>query len=413
MAQPRPLDGLSLLPGPVLEMVLVQLDDLAALYSIYRSSPAVFRLLHEDSTARRIFQRIMELSVPAQTQVLIRKFTFLRWNVRPAKDLDDFIEKYIKDDTAFEFPHDIPLSVLCDSLAAAATIRYLAHAGMHEMIARCQQLELMQLQNPNLKYIRNPHRTPALWNSEYFPVPKPPRERYQQADAIPVSTIEEQRAIRAIWQLLLVWELHSFVYGQSHRWNWPSEEVSRLQNIHFEEIWWHALRNQDIEPIRTMNECSCLFPTLQYPGEKLRAAKNLAFTLGWKFPCDCSSPNASLVQDIDDMEFRRGAPGYSFVLGRLSKWYTSPCRYVTFRPFRRYGFAIWDLRRMQGLGLLWAPADSPQLPQAPRSEPDQYVRWESILNQEDLEEIEQRRKHYWPGTEIVAVEDPWSVTSRA
>ncbi|GAQ06041.1 hypothetical protein ALT_3362 [Aspergillus lentulus] len=358
MAQPRPLDGLSLLPGPVLEMVLVQLDDLAALYSIYRSSPAVFRLLHEDN-------------------------------------LDDFIEKYIKDDTAFEFPHDIPLSVLCDSLAAAATIRYLAHAGMHEMIARCQQLELMQLQNPNLKYIRNPHRTPALWNSEYFPVPKPPRERCQQADAIPVSTIEEQRAIRAIWQLLLVWELHSFVNGQSPRWNWPSEEVSRLQNIHFEKIW------------------CCLFPTLQYPGESLRAAKNLAFTLGWKFPCDCSSPNASLVQDIDDMEFRRGAPGYSFVLGRLSKWYTSPCRYVTFRPFRRYGFAIWDLRRMQGLGLLWAPADSPQLPQAPRSEPDQYVRWESILNQEDLEEIEQRRKHYWPGTEIVAVEDPWSVTSRA
>lgn len=71
----------------------MQLDDLASLYSIYRSSPAVFRLLHEDGTARRIFQRIMELSVPEQTQVLIRKFTFLRWNVRPAKDLDDFIEK--------------------------------------------------------------------------------------------------------------------------------------------------------------------------------------------------------------------------------------------------------------------------------------------------------------------------------
>jgi hypothetical protein len=94
-------------------MVLMQLDDLAALYSIYRSSPAVFRLLHEDSTARRIFRRIMELSVPEQTQVLIRKFTFLRWNVRPAKDLDDFIEKYIKDDTAFEFPHDIPLRQSC------------------------------------------------------------------------------------------------------------------------------------------------------------------------------------------------------------------------------------------------------------------------------------------------------------
>ncbi|KAF7131429.1 hypothetical protein CNMCM5793_004600 [Aspergillus hiratsukae] len=146
----RPLDGFSILPEPVLEMVLMQLDDLASLYSIYRSSPAVLHLLHEDGTARRIMQRTMELSVPKQTQVLIRKFTFLRWNARQAKDADEFIETYNKDDTGWEFPHEIPLSVLCDSLAAAATIRYLAHAGMHEMIARCQQLELMQLQNPKL-----------------------------------------------------------------------------------------------------------------------------------------------------------------------------------------------------------------------------------------------------------------------
>lgn len=74
MAQRRPLDAVSILPDPVLEMVLVQVDDLASLYSIYRSSPAVFYLLREDGTARRIIQRIMELSVPKQTQVLIRKF---------------------------------------------------------------------------------------------------------------------------------------------------------------------------------------------------------------------------------------------------------------------------------------------------------------------------------------------------
>jgi hypothetical protein len=393
-------------------MVLMQLDDLASLYSIYRSSPAVFHLLHEDGTGRRIIERIMELSVPKQTQVLIRKFTFLRWNRRPAKDVDEFIEKYIKDDTGFEFPREIPLSVLCDSLAAAATIRYLAHAGMHEMIARCQQLELMQLQNPKLKYIRNAYRTPALRESEYFPVPKPPRERYQQAEAVPISAIEEQRAIRALWQLLLIWELHSLVNGPSRRWHWSSEEVSRLQNMHFEELWRHALWNGKIEPIRTMDECSCLFPTLRFPGERLRAAKSLAFSAQWKLPCDCPAPSASLIHGMDDIpEFWRDAPGYSFVVGDLSKWYTSPCRYVKFRPFRRYGFAIWDLRRMQGLGLVWGPYDSRQLPQAPRSEPDRYVRWESILTSEDLEEIEQRRKHYWPGTEIIQVESPRALTS--
>lgn len=65
---------------------------------------------------------------------------------------------------------------------------------------------------------------------------------------------------------------------------------------------------------------------------------------------------------------------------------------------------------MQGLGLLRAPADSSKLPQAPRSDQDEYVRWESILSMEDLEEIEQQRKYYWPGTGIIDVESPLSVT---
>ena len=188
--------------------------------------------------------------------------------------MDEFIEKYIKDDSGFKFPREIPVSILCDTLAAAATIRYLAHAGMHEMIDRCQRLELMRMQNPRLRYIRNAHRSPDLWDSEYFPVPKPPREQHQQANAVPISTVEGW-AIRAIWQLLLIWELHSLVNGPSPCWNWPSEEVGRLQNMHFEELWRHALLNEMIEPIRTMDECSCLFPTLNPPEKDFMRQKIL------------------------------------------------------------------------------------------------------------------------------------------
>ncbi|KAL4745490.1 hypothetical protein BDW72DRAFT_211293 [Aspergillus terricola var. indicus] len=322
MAQP-PLDGFSALPEPVLELILIQLDDLSSLYGSYRSSPAIFYLLHEDGTARRI--------IP--------------------KDVDDFIQMYITEDTGFDFPRDTALPALCDTIAAAATIRYLAHAGMHEMIARCQRLELKQLQNPKLKYIRNVHRTPSLWNAEYYPVPKPPRERYLQADAAPISVVEEQRAIHAL----------CLVTGPSRHWNWSSEEVSRFQTMHFEELWRHALWNTKIEPIRTTDKY------------RLIAVKNLTCRAGWKLPCDCPVPSASSIREADETELWRTAPGYSFMLGRLSKWFTPPYRYVRFRPFRRYGFAIWSLRRMQGLGHLSAPGDRPQLPQAPRSEPDQYV----------------------------------------
>jgi hypothetical protein len=76
MAQ-RPLDIFSLLPRPVWVEILVHLEDLAAVYCLYRSSPAAFSLLHEDGTGRRVIEAIMNESVPKRIQILIRKFAFL------------------------------------------------------------------------------------------------------------------------------------------------------------------------------------------------------------------------------------------------------------------------------------------------------------------------------------------------
>ncbi|PWY87095.1 hypothetical protein BO94DRAFT_624305 [Aspergillus sclerotioniger CBS 115572] len=403
---------LAILPSPVLVMVLEQLEDLASLHSAYRASPAVFSVLHEEGTARRVIEAIMDLSLPDMTQVLIRKFAHLRWNFRPLEGVDTFIKQYITDDTEYtQLPREIPLPVLCDVLAASSTVRYLAHVGMHEMIDRCMASEMYRLENPKLKYIRNVHRTPSLWVSEYFPVPKPPRERYQQADAGPPSAIEEQMAIRALWQLILIWELRSAVSGPNPRWNWPASEVSKLQGLYLDEIWQHSLTNQLIEQTRTMADCSCMFPGLSSPVERYRAAKSLARRADWQFPCHCSPPSAFRIKSIDPNDMNYNMPGYSFVLTTLSPWYTSPCRYVEFRSFRRFGFAIWDRTRMAALGLLYPDKGSPKLPQSPRSESDQYVRWESILSAEDLEDIERKRKHFWPGMEMVHLESAHSISS--
>lgn len=397
-------DPFAVLPGPVLGIVLVHLEDLASLHNPCRQSPTVFSLLHEYGTATRIIEEIMNLCVPQQTQVLIRKFAFLRWNIRPVSDLDAFIEQYIKSDNDYNrLPCELSTTVVCDILAAAATIRYLAHAGMHEMVNRCMSLELLRMQNPK-RYIRNAYRTPKMWTSEYFPVPKPPRERYQQIDAGPPSAIEEQRAIRALWQLFLIWELPSIVSGPSPCWDWTPSEANQLQVLHFDDIWKHSLRNDIREQIRTMADCSCLFPALSSPIERYRAAKSLAHSAQWCCQYDCPPP---ATPHLDDMEFAFGAPEYRFVLGDLSGWYTSPARYVEFRAYRRFGFAIWDHERMVGLGLLPQKSDGPRVPQGPRGEPDLYVRWESILSEEDLEEIDRKRKYFWPGREIVRLEFPW------
>ena len=148
-----PLDIFALLPGPVwpvLATIFVHLEDLASVYSLYRSSPTVFSSLREDGTARRVIEAIMDERVTRRTQIPSRKFALLRWNTWPAIDTDDFILTYIKDDTTDNrIPQGIPVSVLCDVLAASAISRYLTHAGMHEMIARCTRLELLHLKAPS------------------------------------------------------------------------------------------------------------------------------------------------------------------------------------------------------------------------------------------------------------------------
>ncbi|KAL2007413.1 hypothetical protein VTN00DRAFT_8851 [Thermoascus crustaceus] len=99
-----------------------------------------------------------------------------------------------------------------------------------------------------------------------------------------------------------------------------------------------------------------------------------------------------------------GSPGFHFVLN-LGGIPQSPLRYVELRVFRRFGFAIWDWRRMEALGFLKTPSNTREEekshPNAPVSESDAYFRWRSILTEAELEEVKRRRKHYWPSYDTI------------
>ncbi|PWY90715.1 hypothetical protein BO70DRAFT_384359 [Aspergillus heteromorphus CBS 117.55] len=387
-------DIFTTLPWHILEAILEKLEDLSSLHSIYRASPAVFSLLHEDGTARRIIQRIMDSSMPAETRVLICKFACLRWNARLVADMDSFIEQYVNNDKYTNLPRELPLGTLCDILAASATIHYLAHAGIHEMIDRCMALEFFHTKNEDLKYMRGFGRHPTG-----------PRERMYQEDVGAPSAVEEQRVIRALWSVFLTWELRDAVYGLSPRLNWSADEVQKLQNLHTENIWhceqtWKGhVSGQLMEEARTMVEwCSCLFPTLPCPVERYHAAKALARRAQWQYQCNCPPPRAIDIGKRDD-EITSEALSYKFVTRRLATHCISPLLHVSFRVFRCFGFVFWDQERMAALGLLPSRDGSPALPQAPRSELDMYARWVSILNADELDEIEERKEHFVPGTE--------------
>lgn len=47
------------------------------------------------------------------------------------------------------------------------------------------------------------------------------------------------------------------------------------------------------------------------------------------------------------------------------------------------------------------------MPHNARSESDLYVRWESILSENDLDETERRKQCFWPDMEVIRVELSW------
>ncbi|KAJ5718518.1 hypothetical protein N7488_004164 [Penicillium malachiteum] len=103
MTQSVPFDdSFALLPGPILDMILPQLD-LASLHNLSRSYYLVFSFLHEKGSARRILETIINLSLPKALQLLARKFAFLRWafrewSTRAVENISDFISEFIKCD---------------------------------------------------------------------------------------------------------------------------------------------------------------------------------------------------------------------------------------------------------------------------------------------------------------------------
>ncbi|OOF91968.1 hypothetical protein ASPCADRAFT_56595 [Aspergillus carbonarius ITEM 5010] len=404
------------LPFAIRAIILIYLEDLASVYSAYLASPAIFHLMHEYDTGRRVIEKIMDLSLSNDIKILIRKFVRLRYD-HPMPSLNCFIDEYIKRTTEYAcLPRGLPVSAICDILAASSTVRYIAHDGMHEMLDRCNYLQLHRLKRPASGYLRNIYEMSTAEGAEYFPIPKPDWERYQHRDAGPPTIVEEQMAMRAIWQVFIIWELRNAV--TTRRWVWPASDIWKLQDMHFDLIWQHALSPGVVEQSQTMADCACMFPWLKIPSEtsssgaetlhssrnRYRTVKALAHVESWKPSCDCALPSADLIKQ--SLNFDDNIPGYSYVITNLSPIKTSPCRYVEFRSHRRFGFAIWGQKRLEALGLLYPKTGAPEMPQCPRSEADQLVRWRSVLDERDWQYIEQKRMCIWPGIELTSFESP-------
>jgi hypothetical protein len=358
------MDPFETLPFPIMEYILQLLPDLPSLHSLHNASPGVASLLHENDVASVIIEAIISRS-PPQIQFLIRTITLLQWcpgsgskdaaNDNPLpSSWGAFISPYNQTNRGsrpipagygdIRLPKSIPPSTLCHILGLSTRVRQLTHACLHDMIARCTALKPMHLKNPHFQY----RRTATFEQRQR----RPPGLPYQPVDSGTPSWAEEHRLARAVWRLLLFFELRDAVAVRG-LWDWGEEDGRRRLGPGAGEFWDGLLTCGELMELKTVAEW--MFPASNDPrNERLPLWRDSPSVSRekWIYCCPESMPATEEEwQDAEKCFSRFYSPGCAFGRQAIARLHSSPLRHVDFAVFRPYGFAIWDLKKNGGTGL--------------------------------------------------------------
>jgi hypothetical protein len=173
---------------------------------------------------------------------------------------------------------------------------------------------------------------------------------YQPHNTGPPSWVEEQRVVKALWRIQFLSELK--LARNEGRLNWAGDDLKALESTSL--INFYSIKPWELDQILT---------TWKFIQE-LRAREGVnsdsisqlpTASLGESFNANCA---LQPCLDLKDDPFQQGekyldlAPmSYIFHRGFIARDPKfSPLQGMPFKPYRKFGFAIWDDKRMTDLG---------------------------------------------------------------
>jgi hypothetical protein len=158
--------------------------------------------------------------------------------------------------------------------------------------------------------------------------------------------------------------------------------LDRMTVVDLYDVPWHNLLNPYAEGLEdTVLEQELIRSVVEYAKEDRQtiiAPTFLQTRRDWPTPTAKGDQDLEIIIDNCSLTF-------SFFYNLDGRWGqhtmsgSSPLQHVTFRPFRRLGFAIWDTERMVGYGLL--------APGRPWWSDKYILAWRSILGRDDIENV--------------------------
>lgn len=376
-------DPFGRLPEELRIQIIKLSPDPFSLRSLAHASPAMGRVL--DRHALEIVEVVLEATVTLKIRRMMGAVLKARFSVFPASLSEAQTAAQTDSTMATEEMRSSGLNraaaAVRSLLASAANVHAWSHACLEHLIRKSMELRPSTLIKKAPGYTRREEFENAESRKDYIP-----------EDTGPPLWVEEQRMMLPFWQLQFFLELQGAGHKDSLHTSWPGQDVDVLSQSSADGFY--DVSNCNREQILTA--CDFLGAVTSGTIASVEAVHHKAYSLptipwveGAVSKCRCAealekernnpyklSPGFEYVDYL-------GPWGYRFycVMSSIDGWedgYMLTLVYP-FQAWRKYGFAIWDDKRMIDLGMR-----HPTKPSVHKNAFFYSFRWWSLLTEEEL-----------------------------
>ncbi|EMD87138.1 hypothetical protein COCC4DRAFT_61887 [Bipolaris maydis ATCC 48331] len=374
-------DAFSRLPVELRIKILKLSPDLFSLRSLAHASPALGRVL--DRYPLEILEVVLDVTVSVETRRLMSAVLKARFSRFPASLSE--AQKVAKIDSPAIT--DEMRSVRLDRAAAAVrsmlttaeNVHAWSHACLEHLIRKSMELRPATFVHPFHSSLSWERWGKVESHDDYIP-------QYTG----PPSWVEEQRVVKAFWRLQFLLELQGASNKSRLMTYWPAQEVDVLSKSSPDDFYEMFPYQQD----QTLTACdffggvtSGTITSVEAVHDNTHGLPTIRWTENTVPRWPCAEP---LSFEINKDFFRQGQncvdltpPSYHFqYLMSIPHPEGESCLLgLPFQPYRKYGFAIWDEKRMVDLGMR-----DPKRKSLLANRIFYSFRWWSILTEEELQQ---------------------------
>ncbi|KAL9068107.1 MAG: hypothetical protein Q9161_006460 [Pseudevernia consocians] len=345
-------DPFSTLPSPLPLIVLESIEDLSTLHHLLQASPDasfIFRKYYCAITEAIFSNFVPKLQELLRTIVAIRSGLCTSDVFNSPKALGNFLEPRILKSSFDSKPFfSASAKPLRNTSASLAAVRSLAKSAnhVHSLSRSFFEVHLERINNIKPSYLLDQ----SYHYSRKSKLHPPEGRRYEPVKCGNPSWIEEQRVYRALWRLVLYFDLVS---------------ISKPSQGDINEVW-ELLRSEGPHgawsrlPRWELLEMDCVYEFLVESSSVKSSSSDHSSHLSQLPASELKSitvPQPTPIQNdtlrkwhqsILDLNHRNDAA--SFFNSAQIIWH-SPLYRFSIDPFLRLGFVIWDLDKMGRLGL--------------------------------------------------------------